>query len=82
MIALFVIAAFSPFATASSIVGVRVGRGFHRPSPVQRALELIEKARQRQRELNDGKEVPALPGDGYEVEDVEVRRRIEGVNGL
>lgn len=50
----------------------RKGTDINLPSPAQWALELIEKTRQRQRELDEGKEVQALPGDGYEVEDAEV----------
>ena len=50
----------------------RKGTDINLPSPAQWVLELIEKTKQQQRELDEGKEVRALPGDGYEVEDAEV----------
>ena len=50
----------------------RKGTDINLPSPAQWALELIEKTKQRQKELDEGKEVRALPGDEYEVEDAEV----------
>ena len=50
----------------------RKGMDINLPSPAQWALELIEKTRQRQKELDSGKEVRSLPGDGFEIEDAEV----------
>ena len=50
----------------------RKGTDINLPSPAQWALELIEKTRQRQKELNEGKEVRSLPGEGFEIEDAEV----------
>ncbi|MDP8240533.1 MAG: hypothetical protein P9X24_15685 [Candidatus Hatepunaea meridiana] len=49
----------------------RKGMDINLPSPAQWALELIEKTRQRQKELDSGKEILALPGDGYNIEDTE-----------
>ncbi len=50
----------------------RKGTDINLPSPAQWALELIEKTRQRQQELDSGKEVRSLPGAEYEIEDVDV----------
>ena len=50
----------------------RKGTDINLPSPAQWALELIEKTRQRQNELDSGKEVRSLPGSEYEIEDVDV----------
>jgi len=50
----------------------RKGTDINLPSPAQWALELIEKTRQRQKELDSGKEVRSLPGSEYEIEDVDV----------
>lgn len=50
----------------------RKGTDINLPSPAQWALELIEKTRQRQKELDEGKEVRSLPGEGFEIEDAEV----------
>ena len=50
----------------------RKGTDINLPSPAQWALELIDKARQRHKELDEGKEVRSLPGDDYEIEDAEV----------
>ncbi len=50
----------------------RKGTDINLPSPAQWALELIEKTRQRQKELDSGKEVRSLPGSEYEIEEVEV----------
>ena len=50
----------------------RKGTDINLPSPVQWALELIEKTRQRQKELDSGKEIRSLPGSEYEIEDVDV----------
>ena len=50
----------------------RKGTDINLPSPAQWALELIEKTKERQRELDGGKEVRALPGADYEVEDAEI----------
>ena len=49
----------------------RKGTDINFPSPAQWALELIEKTKQRQRELDEGKEVRALPGGFNDAEDVE-----------
>ena len=48
------------------------GTSINLPSPAQWALELIEKTRQRQKELDEGKEVRSLPGEDFEIEDAEV----------
>ena len=50
----------------------RKGTDINLPSPAQWALELIEKTRQRQKELDSGTEVRSLPGAKYEIEDVDV----------
>ncbi|MDP8227959.1 MAG: hypothetical protein P9M15_00740 [Candidatus Electryoneaceae bacterium] len=50
----------------------RKGTDINLPSPAQWALELIEKTRQRHKELDEGKEVRSLPGDDLEIEDAEV----------
>ena len=49
----------------------RKGTDINLPSPASWALELIEKTRQRRKELDSGKEVRSLPGDEYEIEDVD-----------
>ena len=50
----------------------RKGTDINLPSPAQWALELIEKTKQRQRELDEGKEIRALSGEEYEIEDADV----------
>jgi len=50
----------------------RKGTDINLPSPAQWALELIEKTRQRQKELDTGKEVRSLPGSELDIEDVDV----------
>ena len=50
----------------------RKGTDINLPSPAQWALQLIEKTRQRQKELDSGKEVRSLPGSEYEIEDADV----------
>ena len=50
----------------------RKGTDINLPSPAQWALELIEKTRQRQKELDSGKEVRSLPGTEFEIEEVDV----------
>lgn len=50
----------------------RKGTDINLPSPAQWALELIEKTRQRQKELDSGTEVRSLPGADFEIEDVDV----------
>jgi len=50
----------------------RKGTDINLPSPAQWALELIEKTKLRQKELDSGKEVRSLPGAEYEIEDAEV----------
>jgi len=50
----------------------RKGTDINLPSPAQWALELIEKTKQRQKELDEGKEVRSLPGEDFEIEDAEV----------
>ena len=50
----------------------RKGTNINLPSPAQWALELIDKTKQRHRELDSGKEVRSLPGVDYEIEDVDV----------
>ena len=49
----------------------RKGTDINLPSPAQWALDLIEKAGRRRKELDNGKEVRALPGDFDDAEDVE-----------
>ena len=49
----------------------RKGTDINLPSPASWALELIEKTRQRRKELDSGKEVRSLPGEEYEIEDVD-----------
>jgi len=50
----------------------RKGTDINLPSPAQWALDLIERASQRRRELDSSKEVRALPGSAFEeAEDVE-----------
>ena len=49
----------------------RKGTDINLPSPAQWALELIEKTKQRQRELDEGKEIRALPGGFDDAEDAE-----------
>jgi len=46
----------------------RKGTDINLPSPAQWALELIEKTRQRQKELDGGREVRTLPGEVIDVE--------------
>ena len=50
----------------------RKGTDINLPSPAQWALQLIDKTRQRQKELNSGKEVRSLPGDDLDIEDADV----------
>jgi len=50
----------------------RKGTDINLPSPASWALELIEKTRQRRKELDSGKEVRSLPGSELDIEDVEV----------
>ena len=50
----------------------RKGTNINLPSPAQWALELIDKTRERHKELNSGKEVRPLPGSEYEIEEVDV----------
>ncbi len=50
----------------------RKGTNINLPSPAQWALELIDKTRQRHRELDSGKEVRPLPGSELDIEEVEV----------
>ena len=50
----------------------RKGTDINLPSPAQWALELIEKTRQRQRELDGNQEVRALPGEVIDVEATDV----------
>jgi hypothetical protein len=50
----------------------RKGTDINLPSPAQWALQLIDKTRQRQKELNSGKEVRSLPREDYEIEDADV----------
>ena len=49
----------------------RKGTDINLPSPAQWALELIEKTKERQRELDEGKEIRALPGGFDDAEDAE-----------
>ena len=49
----------------------RKGTNINLPSPAQWALDLIEKAGQRRKELDGGKEVRALPGDFLDAEDAD-----------
>jgi len=50
----------------------RKGTDINLPSPAQWALDLIERASQRRRELDSSKEVRLLPGSAFEeAEDVE-----------
>ena len=50
----------------------RKGTDINLPSPAQWALELIEKTKQRQRELDGGGEVRALPGDVIDAEFMDI----------
>jgi len=50
----------------------RKGTDINLPSPAQWALQLIEKTRQRRKELDSGKEVRSLPGDELDIEDADV----------
>ena len=50
----------------------RKGTDINLPSPAQWALELIEKTRRRQKELDGNREVRALPGDVIDVEVTDV----------
>jgi len=50
----------------------RKGTDVNLPSPAQWALDLIERASRRRRELDGGQEVRALPGNAFdEAEDIE-----------
>ena len=49
----------------------RKGTDINLPSPAQWALDLIEKAKHRPRELEGGKEVRALPGEFDDAEDAD-----------
>jgi len=50
----------------------RKGTDINLPSPAQWALQLIDKTRQRRKELESGKEVRSLPGDELDIEDADV----------
>ena len=50
----------------------RKGTDINLPSPAQWALQLIDKTKQRRKELDSGKEVRSLPGDDLDIEDADV----------
>jgi len=50
----------------------RKGTDINLPSPAQWALQLIDKTKQRRKELDSGKEIRNLPGDDLDIEDADV----------